>query len=136
MWGEWAWLRLQQRSALGITPAAKSKLSPRYYGPFKVVERIGQVSYKLQLPAKARILDVFNVLLLKKFQGVPPVEIVPLPDLLHGRVIPTPEKVVRARLNRGIWELLVPWAGCSAADASWEKMTEFVPQSPKFCEQP
>jgi hypothetical protein len=118
--GDWVWLRLQQRKALGVTAASPSKLGPKFYGPYQIMQRIGEVSYKLQLPPRARIHDVFHVALLKKFEGIAPSQLVPLPDILHGQVIPFPDKVVKARLNRGVWELLVQWVGCAAADASWE----------------
>jgi hypothetical protein len=98
---EWVWLRLQHRAAAGIAPLKFSKLSPRYFGPYKIIEKIGEVAYRLQLPEKARIHNVFYVALLKKFQGTPPVSIVQLPPLLHGRVLATPGKVMKARLNCG-----------------------------------
>jgi hypothetical protein len=98
---EWVWLRLQHRVAAGIDPLKFSKLSPRYFGPYKIIEKIGEVAYRLQLPEKARIHNVFYVALLKKFQGTPPVSIVQLPPLLHGRVLATPGKVMKARLNCG-----------------------------------
>jgi hypothetical protein len=69
-------------------------LSPRFFGPYKVVERIGDVAYRLQLPAKARIHDVFHIALLKKFEGVPLTTTVPLPPIQHGRVLQTPAKVL------------------------------------------
>lgn len=50
---EWAWLRLPQQSAAGITDKSNAKLAPKFYGPFQVVERIGKVAYRLRLPAKA-----------------------------------------------------------------------------------
>jgi hypothetical protein len=68
---------------------------------------------------------VFHVSLLKKFEGTNLVALVPLPDILHGRVIPTPDKVLKARLNRGVWEIQVQWAGRAASDVSWEDLQEF-----------
>ena len=100
--GDWAWLRLHHRSAAGITDRAAGKLAPRYYGPYLVLERIGDVAYRLQLPPRAKIHNVFHVVFLKKHQGDPPATMVPLPLVVHGRVVPTPDSVKRACLNRGV----------------------------------
>jgi hypothetical protein len=130
--GDWVWLRLHQRTAVAITAASSSKLGPRYFGPYQITERLGAVAYRLRLPPKARIHDVFHVALLNKFQGDPPAELVPLPPILHGRVVPTPAQVVRARLNRGQWELLVQWEGRVAAEATWEPVKDFKERYPQF----
>jgi hypothetical protein len=130
--GDWVWLCLHHRSATGITPLWQSKLSPRFYGPYKVIEPIGDVAYRLQLPAKARIHDVFHVALLKWYVGQPPTDVIPLPSIHHGRVIPTPEKVIQARLNRGHWEILVAWQGQASTDSTWKKVTDFKIAYPSF----
>jgi hypothetical protein len=99
--GDWVWHRLQHRSAAGVIPEQPTKLSPRYFGPYKIIEKSGDVSYRLQLPAKAHIHNVFHVTLLKKFEGSPPDAIVPLPPIHHGRVLPVPDKILCARLKLG-----------------------------------
>ena len=45
----------------------RGKLSPRYIGPYKIVERNGEVAYRLELPSDLdRIHDVFHVSMLRK----------------------------------------------------------------------
>jgi hypothetical protein len=45
----------------------RGKLAPRYIGPFRVVARIGAVSYRLDLPAElADVHDVFHVSMLRR----------------------------------------------------------------------
>jgi len=48
--GDCVWLRLHQRMAATLKDKAASKLTPRFYGPFRVEARIGPVAYRLQLP--------------------------------------------------------------------------------------
>jgi len=130
--GDWAWLRLHHRKAAGITDSSAAKLSPRFYGPYLVLERVGPVAYRLQLPPRAKIHNVFHVVFLKKYTGDPPTSMVPLPPIVHGRVVPTPAEVKMARVVRGHWEICVSWIGRASADTTWEHLEDFRATYPDF----
>ena len=50
----------------------KGKLSPRYIGPYDIIERIGKVAYRLPLPSSlGNVHDVFHLSLLRKYVPSP-----------------------------------------------------------------
>ncbi|XP_060960922.1 uncharacterized protein LOC115723637 [Cannabis sativa] len=50
----------------------KGKLAPRYIGPFEVIERIGEVAYRLNLPGRlGHVHNVFHVSMLRKYTPDP-----------------------------------------------------------------
>jgi hypothetical protein len=48
--GDWALLRLQQRTASSLPRTTTGKLKPRFVGPYRVVEIINDVAVRLELP--------------------------------------------------------------------------------------
>ena len=45
------------------------KLALRFYDPFKVIEQINDVSYRLSLPSHWQIHNSFHISLLRPFKG-------------------------------------------------------------------
>jgi hypothetical protein len=129
---DWVWLRLLHRNAQSLVDHPKGKLGPRYAGPFRVIERVGTVAYRLELPKGTRIHDVFHVGLLKPFRGSPPLLPPAMPPMENGRLLPSPEKIIRARLKRGQWHVLVQWSEAKPEDATWEPLQQFTASYPQF----
>jgi hypothetical protein len=95
-------------------------------------KRVGAVAYRLELPASARIHDVFQVGLLKPLQGTPPSKTPALPPLHNGCVLLQPERVLGSSLRRGSWHILIQWAGLPSSDATWEPIEAFRTSFPSF----
>ena len=73
-------------------------MAPKFYGPYQIIQKIIQVAYKLQLPDKSHIHNVFHVSCLKtmsrKHQTVQ--TILPMLDD-EGSVIWEPEAIIAIR---------------------------------------
>jgi hypothetical protein len=123
--GDWVFLRLQpfrqksMRKKLG-------KLSPKFYGPYKVIQRVGMVAYKLELPEEACIHPVFHVSCLKAKLGktITPISRLPPTDAL-GHLAPQPAKILETRTIKkrrlpAVTEVLVQWEEGDPDDATWE----------------
>jgi hypothetical protein len=101
------------------------KLNPRFYGPYRVIMRVGEVAYELELPDSSKIHNVFHVSCLKKAVGQQisiSEEFPPLDE--EGQLELVPKEVLKQRehrlRSRVIKECLVRWRGLPVEDATWE----------------
>lgn len=70
--GKKVYLKLQPYRQSSLARCPYEKLASRFYGPFKIIQLIGKVAYKLELPATSRIHPVFHISQLKRFIGSTP----------------------------------------------------------------
>jgi hypothetical protein len=102
------------------------KLQHRFIGPYKIIQKISAVAYKLELPESLRIHPVFHVSLLRQYQDPAsfPDRTLPQPPPPPVTIDNTPEYVVEKildhRTKRRRLEYLVKWEGYPDHDASWE----------------
>jgi hypothetical protein len=115
----------------------KGKLPPRYVGPFKVLDRRGEVAYQLELPPQlANVHDVFHVSQLKKCLRVPEEwllikELELQEDLTYTeqqiKILKTAERVTRSQVVR---MCIVQWSHHTEDEATWELEEELKSDYP------
>ena len=99
--GYWVFLRLQPYKQMSLKQAKNdNKLSPNY-GPYKVLQKIGTMAYKLELPASSRVHPIFHVSCLNKVIGedIPFQTIFPKLDE-EGKIILELEAVTETRTQQ------------------------------------
>ncbi|GKC59609.1 putative reverse transcriptase domain-containing protein [Tanacetum coccineum] len=115
----------------------RGKLNPRYVGPFKVLERIGSVAYKLELPQElSRVHNTFHVSNLKKCYSDEPLA-VPLEGLHVDDKLQFVEEPVEImereikRLKRSRIPLVkVRWNSRRGPEFTWEREDSFKKKYP------
>ena len=115
----------------------KGKLAPRYVGPFVIIERIGDVAYRLDLPSYlSDVHDVFHVLMLKKnttdLSHVLPYAEIPLQvDVTYEeQLVKILAREVRMFHHRETSMVKVLWERHSEEEATWELESEMYEKYP------
>jgi hypothetical protein len=117
----------------------KGKLSTRYIGPFKILERKGEVAYQLELPdSLSDVHDVFHVSQLKKCLRVPEEqlhmeELNVNEDLTYSEY---PVKILETS-RRITWSKVinmckVQWSHHSKDETNWEREDELTAEEGKM----
>ncbi|GJY17689.1 hypothetical protein Tco_0389180 [Tanacetum coccineum] len=110
----------------------RGKLNPRYVGPFKVLEKIGTVAYKLELPQEfSRVHNIFHVSNLKKCYSDEPLA-VPLEGLHVDdklRFVEEPIEIMDREVKRlkqsRIPIVKVRWNSRRGPEFTWECEDQF-----------
>nr|GEV41505.1 hypothetical protein [Tanacetum cinerariifolium] len=79
--GDFILVKLQPYRQLSVKLHKNQKLRMCYFGPFQIIQKVGLVAYKLELPSTSRIHPVFHVSFLKPCVGDPSEQYIPLPLL-------------------------------------------------------
>ncbi|KAI4321445.1 hypothetical protein MLD38_034825 [Melastoma candidum] len=134
--GDYVFLKVSP-TKMNLRFGLKGKLSPRYIGPYEILERIGSVAYRLALPPRlADIHNVFHVAMLRKYVPDPrhvlhdeQIEVAP-----NLQVTTEPVEIVD-RMEKQLRHRVVPmvrvrWLHGNIEEFTWEtesKMKEMYP---------
>ena len=106
----------------------RGKLSPRFIGPFEILERIGTVAYRLALPpSMIGVHEVFHASMLRKYTP-DPAHVVDWGQIevdMDGTFEEGPVYIVDSRyqvLRRKTVRLVrVLWRHCGVEESTWER---------------
>ncbi|KAA3473677.1 receptor-like protein kinase [Gossypium australe] len=87
------------------------KLSPRFIGPYEIIERVGPVVYRLLLPPEPeKIHNVFHVLMLRRYRSDP------------SHVIAPSKIEIRSDMTYEEEPICILARECYGIDTEWKKL--------------
>ncbi|KAK8934297.1 hypothetical protein KSP39_PZI014692 [Platanthera zijinensis] len=135
--GDEVFLKLQPYRQLSVSRRLNQKLASRYYGPFRILRRVGPVAYTLDLPAGSRIHPTFHVSVLKRKLGAS-VQVSPsLPEATSmSELRPLPEAILLTKWKKSGTKyrpaVLVKWKQIDTVHNSWVDLLDFRERFPDF----
>ena len=106
---------------------SRDKLSPRWMGPFRVLEQTAPNTYRLDVPSSWRAFSEFNVEHLRRYLRRPPelggdeAEPPPVPGL-DGKPEHEVAAILKFAVRAGRPQVLIRWAGLDASGDTWEPL--------------
>ena len=116
---------------------AHGKLSPRFIGPYDIVEKVGKLAYRLALPnALGKVHDVFHISQLKRYVAASSHVLDPEPLELDESLtyeeqpVRILDKKVRSTRRRDITMVKVLRSNHRSQEATWETEDSMREQYP------
>lgn len=130
-------LKLQPYRQSTVAMRKNQKLSAKYYGPYKVLKKVGRAAYQLELPAGSKIHNVFHVSQLKKRLGTGKTTCTELPGMTEtGTLAIEPIAVLERMLvkkgNRPATKMLIQWTNGTKEEAKSEFWEDIQKKFPTF----
>ncbi|GKE64858.1 hypothetical protein Tco_1519019, partial [Tanacetum coccineum] len=112
----------------GYTLGRRGKLAPRFVGPFKIVEKVGPVAYRLDLPEELNgVYDMFHMSNLEKCLADPTMQ-VPLDEIQVDaklNFMEEPMEILEREFNKlkrsRIAIVKVRWNSKRGPEFTWER---------------
>ena len=129
---------LRVTPTIGIGRALRAKkLSPKFIGPFQILEKVGPVAYRVALPPSlSNLHNVFHVSQLRRY--IPN----PYRPLNHESVqvksdltyqpflVQMLDRAFKSLRNRSIPMVKILWDGSTPEEATWEMESEIIDKFP------
>jgi hypothetical protein len=128
--GDVVYLKLQPCIQSSVARRANQKLAFRFFGPFKIIEKIGVVAYKLLLPKSSTIHHVFHVSQLKKAVPSNVQETSSVTELDARKQVSLVVLQKRLDSTGKVVEILVHWSGFPKTLATWENYDDIKRRFP------
>ncbi|KAD3067765.1 hypothetical protein E3N88_35645 [Mikania micrantha] len=135
--GDFVFLKIQPYRQKTLAKRKYEKLSPRFFGPYRIKKVIGPVSYELELPPEARIHPIFHVSMLKLAHG--DYSSTPTPPLpltndweLHVQPAAILDHRWTSEAGKTVLEVLVSWKTRPVEESTWEPYDLLAEQFPHF----
>ncbi|KAI5436027.1 hypothetical protein KIW84_022457 [Lathyrus oleraceus] len=118
---------IQEKMRIAQSPLKSKKLTPRFIGPYQILERIGEVAYRIALPPSlANLHEVFHVSQLRRYipdpSHVVQVDDVQVRDNLTVKTSPMriEDRELKQLRGKEIALVKVAWGGPAGGNVTWE----------------